>query len=77
MYRLRRSACIIIELDVAVGVETALLQQLSLLLHNILECDALVREDLEMVADQMSIPAARTCDQCRAEVIGLLRDAMC
>lgn len=67
---------IIKELNITILAQPALLQVLALLLQNILQRDILIREDLQMVADQMPVLAPGTRDERGAEVVGLFGDAV-
>ena len=67
---------LIIELNITVLSQASLTQELSLLFQNILDRDTLVREYLEMIANQMSILTPLTRNERGAKMIGLLRDAM-
>jgi len=67
---------IIKELNITILSQPSLLQKLALLLQNILQRNVLIREDLQMVADQMPVLATGTRDECGTEVVGLLGDAV-
>ncbi len=67
---------LIIELDIPILTQPALSQELPLLPQQILDRDALVREDLQMIADQMSAFTFRTSDKRRTEMVRLFRDAV-
>lgn len=64
------------ELNIAILTQPTLLQKLPLLLQNILQCNILIREDLQVVADEVPILASGTGDERGAEMVGLLSDAV-
>jgi len=67
---------LVIELDFAILAEPAFLQELTLLSQDILDSDALVREDFEVIGNEMAILAARASDQGGPEVVCLFRDTV-
>jgi hypothetical protein len=69
-------ARLIVELDLSIFAQAALLQELTLLTQNVLERNTLIRENLQMIADQMSILATRAGDECCAEMVRLFCDTM-
>lgn len=61
------------EFDIAILSQTASLDKLTLLLHNVLNRDAFfVPEDPQMVTDDVSVPALRARNKRRASVVSLL-----
>ena len=69
-------ASLIVELDITVFTQTALLQELALFSQDVFDRDTLVGEYLEVIANEMAILAAGASDECGAEVVGLFRDAV-
>ena len=69
-------ASLIVELDITVFPQTALLQELALFSQDVFDCDTLVGEYLEVIADEMAILAAGASDESGAEVVCLFRDAV-
>ena len=67
---------LIIELDFAILAEPAFLQKFALLSQDVLDSDALVREDFEVIGNEMAILAARAGDQGSPEVVCLFRDTV-
>lgn len=62
------------ELNVPILPQTASLNELTLFPHQVLHCDLPIAENIQMVANDMSIPAAGTGNQRRAPMVALLRD---
>lgn len=67
---------LIIELDVPIISKPAFPQILSFLPQDILNRDALVGEDFEMIGNQMAILTPRTGNQSCAEMVGLFGDTV-
>lgn len=67
---------LIVEFHIPILAQPALLQQLTLLLHDVLQGNALVPKDPQVVGNEMSILASRAGDESRALMIRLLRDVV-
>lgn len=72
----RRGAAVVPELNVTVGAQRALLDEMSFVPHEILNRDRFVCKDLEMVTDQVPIFAVRTSYQDRSMMVALFGQAM-
>lgn len=60
------------ELNIAVFSETASLDQLALLAHQVLHRDIPITENTQVVADDMTVAAVGARDEHRAAVVALL-----
>lgn len=64
------------KLNVAVFPEAAALHQPALFPHQVLDGDFPVPKDVQVIADDVSVAAARACDEGRARVVTLLGDVV-
>ncbi|KAG7152324.1 hypothetical protein HYQ46_011828 [Verticillium longisporum] len=64
------------EFDIAVLAEGALLDELALLAHEVLDGNVALAKDLEVVADDVAVAAAGTGDEDGAAVVALLGDVV-
>lgn len=64
------------ELNISVLTQTSPLDQLSLLPHDVLNRDLPVAKDVQVVRDDVSVAAARACNQDRSLVVALLGDVV-
>ena len=56
--------------------QLALLDEVTALLEDVFECTTFIREDLQMVTDNVAFLATRTGDKNSAVIIAVFRDAM-
>ena len=67
---------VIVELNITIFTQPSLPEELSLFLQNVFYCNAFVREDFKVIADQVAVLAAWTGDQGCSEMVGLFCNTM-